>query len=247
MAKEYKLLSLPLPFVLSSWFRNPVSQRRKKMKLGIANGLLVMLLVMNFSSAVKSSEFQITADSSFQQCPAIYGNIVVWGDDRNGNWDIYEYDLSTENKFQITKDISDQEFPAIYGTIVVWEDYRKGNVDIFGCDLLTGKEGSYDTLDDIYGFNLKASEEFRVTTNDNDAELPAIYGDIVVWMDFKGGNSDIYGCDVSRLSNTEEEPSTRNEGEGTGKEGEKGICLGTFFIALALPWGIHQIQKPNKW
>ncbi|MBU6999058.1 MAG: hypothetical protein HXS42_15530 [Theionarchaea archaeon] len=84
------------------------------MKLALNAGLLVMLLVMNFSSAVKSSEFQITADSSIQQYPAIYGNFVVWDDDRNGNWDIYGYDLSTENEFQITKDISDQQCPAIY-------------------------------------------------------------------------------------------------------------------------------------
>jgi hypothetical protein len=61
-------------------------------------------------------------------------------------------------------------------------------------------------------------------------------------------NSDIYGCDISRLLNTKEELSTGDEGkEGTEKESENGICLGTFFIALILLWGIHQIQKPNKW
>jgi beta propeller repeat protein len=97
-------------------------RKEEKMKLSmIANGLLVMLLVMDFSSVMKSSEFQITADSNIQQYPAIYGNVVVWKDDRNGNWDIYGYDLSTENEFQITEDVSDQEWPAIYGNTVVWK------------------------------------------------------------------------------------------------------------------------------
>jgi beta propeller repeat protein len=60
-------------------------------------------------------------ESTIQQYPAIYGNVVVWKDDRNGNWDIYGYDLSTENEFQITEDVSDQEWPAIYGNTVVWK------------------------------------------------------------------------------------------------------------------------------
>ena len=36
-------------------------------------------------------EFQITSDESFQGWPAMYQDIVVWMDDRNGNWDIYGY------------------------------------------------------------------------------------------------------------------------------------------------------------
>jgi beta propeller repeat protein len=156
----------------------------------------------------------------------------VWDDDRNGNWDIYGYNLSTREEFRVTKDEGIQIQPAVSDSYIVWLDRD--------C-----KEGSYDPLDDIYGFNLKTSEEFRVTTNDNDAELPAIYGDIVVWMDFKGGNSDIYGCDLSELPNTEEKPSTGNEEKkGMGNEDENGICLGTFFVALILLWGIYQIQKP---
>jgi beta propeller repeat protein len=59
----------------------------------------------------------------------------VWTDDRNGNWDIYGYDLSTKEEFQITTDESDQRFPAIYGSTVVWQDERNGNSDIYGVDL----------------------------------------------------------------------------------------------------------------
>jgi len=38
-------------------------------------------------------EFQITTDSHDQYCPALYGNIVVWTDERNGNADIYGFNL----------------------------------------------------------------------------------------------------------------------------------------------------------
>ncbi|MGC1122421.1 MAG: hypothetical protein WBA22_15115 [Candidatus Methanofastidiosia archaeon] len=33
---------------------------------------------------------------------AIYGDIIVWDDSRNGNWDIYGYNLATHKEFQIT-------------------------------------------------------------------------------------------------------------------------------------------------
>ena len=50
-----------------------------------------------------SKETQITTNSSNLQrpaCPAIYGNMVVWEDDRNGNKDIYMYTVSEENTGQ---------------------------------------------------------------------------------------------------------------------------------------------------
>ncbi|KYK31900.1 MAG: hypothetical protein HXS48_03920 [Theionarchaea archaeon] len=67
--------------------------------------------------------------------PAIHEDIVVWTDCRNGNPDIYGFNLLTEQEFLITTNESCQSSPAIHGDIVVWEDDRNGNYDIYGADI----------------------------------------------------------------------------------------------------------------
>lgn len=70
-------------------------------------------------------EYQITTNESYQGNPAIYNDWIVWQDKRNGNQDIYMYDLSTKKKkTQITTSESDKEYPAIYGDRIVLVDYR---------------------------------------------------------------------------------------------------------------------------
>ncbi len=93
-------------------------------------------------------------------------------------FNIYGYNLLTQQEFQITSDPSDQLAPAIYGHIVVWMDKRNGNVD-------------------IYGYNLLTQQEFQITSHPSIEWIPAIYGDIVVWDDGRNGNGDIYGYDLS--------------------------------------------------
>jgi len=60
------------------------------------------------------------------QCnPDISGDIVVWRDDRDGSfsmWDIWGYDLLTDRRFLIKKDAGGIEnYPIIDGDIVVWD------------------------------------------------------------------------------------------------------------------------------
>ena len=81
-----------------------------------------------------------------QEKPAVFGHYVVWQDERGGDWDIYAYDLNTQQEFTVCTATGDQHFPAIYGNVVVWQDERNGNSD-------------------IYAYNLNAQEEFAVVTN----------------------------------------------------------------------------------
>jgi beta propeller repeat protein len=73
--------------------------------------------------------------------------MVVWVDCRNGNEDIFAYNITTGEEFQVTFDNKDQKSPAIYENIVVWEDNRNGQWDIYGMDISTltpsGSNGSW--------------------------------------------------------------------------------------------------------
>jgi len=137
------------------------------------------------------TEFPICTDSADQGYVgqtnhaiklSISGNIVVWTDTRNGNQDIYGFDLSTGTEFSICTDVSNQINPSVCGDIVVWQDSRNGNGDIYGYDLSTGIE-------------------FPICLNGSGQAYPCISGDIVVWEDSRNADTDIYGYDLS--TNTE--------------------------------------------
>ncbi len=165
-------------------------------------------------------EFPITTNPANQYGPAIYGNIVVWQDERNGDYDIYSYNLLTFTEFPISTNLSEQYSPAIYGNTIVWQDNRNGNSDIYGYNLSTDEEFQITTnvadewdpavygdivvwtdtrnsyVTDIYGYNLLASKEFQITTNAFGQQTPDIYSNTVIWMDYRNGNFDIYGATI---------------------------------------------------
>lgn len=102
-----------------------------------------------------------------QTSPAIDGNIVVWEDDRTGNWDVRGKNLATGESFIVCDALRDQLNPAVSGDIVVWEDWRsKSSVEIWGKNLATG-------------------ETFRIatTTETTKGNPVAISGDLVAWQD----------------------------------------------------------------
>jgi beta propeller repeat protein len=171
---------------------------------------------------VTGERTQITTNTSYQAWPAIYGGRIVWEDDRNGNYDIYMYDLRsiTIQEFQITVNTANQRFPAIYGDRIVWEDNRNGNWDIYMGDLAAGKETQITTNTatqvwpaiwedrivwtddrngnwDIYMYNIATSIETQVTTNTANQSFPAIHGDRIVWQDDRSGNWNIYMYDIA--------------------------------------------------
>ncbi|KKH48740.1 NosD domain-containing protein [Methanosarcina sp. 1.H.A.2.2] len=132
-------------------------------------------------------EVQITTNISNQMMPAIYGDKIVFLDDRN-EWryyNIYVYDLSTSRETQITFNNSYYNTgPAIYEDRIVWQEYRNDN-----------NPNVWDKFD-IHMYNLSTSKETQIT-NSGRASNPAIYGNRIVYIDKRNGNSDVYLYDLS--------------------------------------------------
>jgi len=132
-------------------------------------------------------EAQITTNKSNQVKPSIYGDRIVFLDNRNGRkyYNIYIYDLSTSRETQISTNVSHYDFdthPVIYGDRIVWKAHRNNN-------------GTWENSG-IRVYNLSTSKETQITKSAN-ASDPDIYGDRVVWTDVRNGNADIYMYNLS--------------------------------------------------
>lgn len=85
---------------------------------------------------ISTSKITQITDSESAHRPKIYKDKIIWMDGRNGSWDIYIYDIFTQEEFQVIKDESGQMWPAIYGDRIVWKDNRnayEGHSDIYTC------------------------------------------------------------------------------------------------------------------
>ena len=91
----------------------------------------VDIYAADLSDPADPVEFPLVGDTAAQTNPDISGHLVVWQDNRNGNWDIYGYNLITGEEFQITTHSADQTNPAISGSLVTWEDSRVTPVAIY--------------------------------------------------------------------------------------------------------------------
>jgi beta propeller repeat protein len=123
------------------------------------------LILVSSTASASISETWITNHGTASN-PAIYGNTIVWQDNRNGNWDVYIYDLSTKKQIHTTTS-ANQTNPAIYGNKVVYEDDRNGGPD-------------------IYMYDLASKRETRITSTGvlHNAFNPDVYGNRIVWADW---------------------------------------------------------------
>jgi beta propeller repeat protein len=141
----------------------------KKIQALLLTGVLVvtMSLMYSFPARVSAAgtETQLEFNGSEGYTPAIYGDNVVWADTRNGNPDIYLYNLVSGSEKQITSEPSDQVRPKIYRDLIVWEDYRN------------------TPYSRIYLYNLTSKTEIQVSGGTSHQSNPAISGNRIVWQD----------------------------------------------------------------
>ena len=121
-------------------------------------------------------EFAITTVPDGYSYPVISGNVIVWSEQGEQDWDILGYDLSTQSEFPITTQEGDQGWLSISGSIVVWKDGRA-------------------TTPRIYGYDLSTGQEFPVTAKSSPQRQPSISGSIVVFQDWRKTGTCSWGGD----------------------------------------------------
>jgi len=153
---------------------------------------------------------------------AMAGDYIVWTDKRNGNFDIFAYQISTAIEFPVTLAAGNQLTPQVSGDYVVWQDERDGDADIYAYQFSTATEFAvttakrqqrYPQIDgdyivwqdernnepDIYAYQISSGDEIEVSNQFGDGEQlePLINGDNIIWRSFQGGFNDIYGYRIA--------------------------------------------------
>jgi len=163
-----------------------VKFNKKFHSVALASSALVLFLILVSSTASAASSSAITetriTNHGTASNPDIYGDKIVWQDNRNGNWDIYIFDLAAKTEIHTTN-LTNQTVPAIYKNLVVWEDERNGGHD-------------------IYVEDLSAKIQTRISKSEK-AHNPAIYGNRIVWQDERNGSSNLYMYDLSTKKETQ--------------------------------------------
>lgn len=127
-------------------------------------------------------------DEAFDQDEAmIHGTNVAWADERNGiNDDIWRYDLVTGAQSLVAGGPGSQDYPDVFGERIVYEEYDTPTTkaDIHMHDLVTGT-------------TTKITDEVADSKWDDDQFDPRIWGDNVVWYDYRNPTVDVYAYDIA--------------------------------------------------
>ena len=121
--------------------------------------------------------------------PSISGDNIVYQDSRNGNFDIFLYNIPTKTESLICSESHDQTNPDIDGNNVVWQDYRLGHEKIIaaGSDGMGGVSYDYEPSSNIYSYSLISKTGRWISDLDTNQEEPKISGTRVVWLDDRMG------------------------------------------------------------
>ena len=160
----------------------------------------------------------VLEDKSRHPYLTMYGDKIIWADNRTSDgiggaltdWNLYLYNLTSEETVQLTTDIHVQFRPALYEDLVVFEnnsaDIRGimgavGTIELLDLTNNTTRQIAAGTEPDIYGQNVVFLNNSKIMlyniSNGLDAiaidpshyqhHQPRIYGDIVIWKEQTDG------------------------------------------------------------
>ncbi len=112
------------------------------------------------------AEKPLVTNTDRQHNPAIYKHLVVYQDHRNGNSDIFMYNLKNNTETALVTDPEEESLPRIHENYVVYEKM-------------------VDTQREIYYFDLTTSKSYQITYHPSNQEFPDIYKKTTVWADYR--------------------------------------------------------------
>ncbi len=166
--------------------------------LAIISGVLAS---PSSAMAVSVTTEKLTNDTYDRAHIAIDGDHVVYDSLRNGNRDIYLFDLATGVESRITTHPAEQFWPSIDGDRITFFDRRKGT------QYSMGGIPYYVYYPEVYVYDMTLGVETHITGAsymdggwpwNAPGEGPLIEGDRVVWCDYEADSdsSDVYIYDI---------------------------------------------------
>jgi beta propeller repeat protein len=162
------------------------------MKKGLLISLMAFVIMLG-QNALAQAEIimtQVTTNSYEDNSPQIRGNYLVWQGQVGGDWEVFLYNVVTEEgPVQVTDNSHDDISPQTDGNYLVWLGFGDPDSDVF----VPGGE--------IFLYEISTGETTRITTDSNVDSLPQIADGKVAWASHVVGDSvepgEIFLYDIS--------------------------------------------------